>query len=208
MRRYHLLALILVCLCFSIASGSELQESDRYLQLLRTKKPEDVTLRELYELSDCVVEGTVGEVEVRFSGFDEDPDRKPQEMTFVTILPDKAGGRWKVTDCERQMVVRIPGGVEELGEDNQPIGGIPRLEPGQRIFLFLRRIRGTRYFYPLFGARGQFNIVKGGLIEIKGKTVREKLVYNEYLNQNYGKDYWSCYYWDFHKEMKKLRRGL
>ncbi len=111
-------------------------------------------LERLSQEADAVVQGRVLLVGGRV--IREGARFLPYRVAIVEVE------RWlKGTGRERRIELLVLGG--RLGRYYMPIAGAPKLEPGQRVVAFLKRLRASnRGYVPLGLSQGVFSLVERG----------------------------------------------
>ena len=159
---------------------------DPVAELLNTKDPEEVTVKDLFEAADHVVRATVKDIEVKYVA-PEESEYEGEPTGVLTLVTFEAQTWYKVPEQEleknpegQEFIVLVYGGVVTVGDyvvlgDALYVGGTPDFERGQDIILFLSLIKKTPYLGVLLDSHGVY-IVEKDLVYNQGLGRKRSLV--------------------------------
>jgi hypothetical protein len=163
-----------------------------------SKSPAEVTLKELFEMADCVVMGKIEKVKVeketellpvevvkeRLSKEEKETgekrmhlleERRKLEMvyTYALLSPEK----WlKNEGKEKDVLIQVMGGTSKEDKNGvvltvfvNYIGGTPVFKKGKKVLVFLEKIEGKPYYRVVCDARGEYVIEKDKIYNIHQK---------------------------------------
>lgn len=166
-----------------ISLAADSPKPDETAEEILYKDPAKVSLKELFDMADCVVMGEVKSVKakreiellpvemVKERLREEEKvtgekrmhlleERRRIEMvnTYVKLSPEE----WfKNEGKEKEIIIQVGGGMSEnLTVFVDYIGGTPRFKEKQRVLVFLEKTKEQPYYRMILGAKGEYVIKK------------------------------------------------